>query len=87
MRRATGLSSGEFLKGYTIPLLADDAASAVVGRCLFGQPPTPDIEQLAEAFTQQSFIAGNQNTFIPPHVISHFITRPSRGHYYSSTSD
>jgi len=30
MRRATGLSSGEFLKGYTIPLLAEEGLPLVV---------------------------------------------------------
>jgi cyanophycinase len=41
-----------------IPLLADDAASAVVGAVYSAHSPTPNSEQLAEASTQQSFIAG-----------------------------
>lgn len=42
-----------------IPLLADDAGSAVVGAYFSTHPPTPDVDQLAEEFTQQSFISGN----------------------------
>lgn len=41
-----------------MPVLADDAAAAVIGTFYSAHSPTPDDEELAEAATQESFVQG-----------------------------